>query len=118
MSPLCYADDELNGDITITHGAKQDTKNLRVIWELFLSKLLRKGYSENNDSGVRLIIKKARAVLNSNNIAKTAQTEFEAADFNAPSPYVAYTDALSQLADPKPQNGSYLSFSGLSPPVV
>ena len=117
ISPICYAEDGLNEKFIIAHETKQDTKNLRVIWELILSKLLRKDYSENNDSGVQLIIKKARAVLSSNNITKTAQAEFEVAD-NAATPYAVSSDVLSPLADPKPQNGSYLSFSGLSPPVV
>lgn len=118
VSPLCYAEDGLSEDSTITHAAKYDIKNIRVIWELILSKLSQKEDREDNHSGVHFFIKKARAVLSSNNTVKTAQSESEVISLDNLFPRVESVAFYIEFTDADPQQGFYSSFSGLSPPRV
>lgn len=118
VSPLCYAEEGLSEDSTITHAAKYDIKNIRVIWELILSKLSQKEDREYNHSGVHFFIKKARAVLSSNNTVKTAQSESEVISLDNLFPRVESVAFYIEFTDADPQQGFYSSFSGLSPPRV
>jgi hypothetical protein len=118
VSPLCYAEDRLSEDSTITHAAKHNTKNIRVIWELILSKLAQKEDTEDSRPGVHFFIKKARAVLNSNNTVKAAQSECAVSSFNNLVFFEESLTPLFLLPEPIPQKGFHSSFSGLSPPHV
>lgn len=119
VSPLCYAEDGLSEDSTITHAAKFNIKNIRVIWELILSKLSQKEDAEDSRSGVHFFIKKARAVLSSNNTVKAAQqSESEVPPLNDHFPRMESVTFFAGVADADPQRGFYSSFSGLSPPRV
>ncbi len=118
VSPLCYAEDGLSEDSTIMHAAKYDIKNIRVIWELILSKLAQKEDAEDNSSGVRFFIKKGRAVLSSNNTVNVAQSESEAPLFDVYYPRIESGTLFAWVTDADPQHGFYSSFSGLSPPRV
>lgn len=118
VSPLCYANDILSEEGLITHSTKHNTKNIRVIWELILSGLFQKENPEDSRSGAHFFIKKARAVLSSSNILKTAQQESE-------SSYLSNFNFSGEVFPPlyhsvniAPQKGFYRSFSGLSPPRV
>lgn len=118
VSPFCYAEDRLNEDGIITHAAKHDTKNIRVIWELILSKLSQKENAEDNSSGVQFFIKKASVVLSSNNTVKAAQSESEAPPLNDHFPRMESVTFSAEFTDVDPQHGFRSSFSGLSPPRV
>jgi hypothetical protein len=118
VSPLCYAEDRISKDSTITHAAKHNTKNIRVIWELILSKLSQKEDTEDSSSGVHFFIKKARAVLSSNNTAKAAQSESEVPPLNDYFQRIESVTFSAEFTDADPQQGFYSSFSGLSPPRV
>lgn len=118
VSPLCYAEDRLSEDSTITHAAKYDIKNIRVIWELILSKLSQKEDREDNHSGVHFFIKKARAVLSSNNTVKAVKSESEVLSLNNLFPRVESVAFYIEFTDADLQSGFYSSFSGLSPPRV
>lgn len=118
VSPLCYAEDGLSEDSTITHAAKHDTKKIRVIWELILSKLSHKENAEDSRSGVHFFAKKARAVLSSNNIVKASQSESEVPPLNDHFPRMESVTFFTGFADADSQQGFYSSFSGLSPPSV
>lgn len=118
VSPFCYAEDRLNENSTVTHAAKYDIKKIRVIWELILSKLSQKEDAEDSHSGVHFFIKKARAVLSSNNTVKASQSESEVPPLNDHFPRVESVTFSAGVADADPQKGFYSSFSGLSPPRV
>lgn len=130
VSPFCYAEDGLSEDSTITDAAKYDTPlipplsrgelkgGVRVIWELILSKLSQKEDTEDNRSGVHFFIKKARAVLSSNNTVKAAQSESEVPPLNDHFPQMESVTFSAEFTDADPQQGFYSSFSGLSPPRV
>lgn len=118
VSPLCYAEDRLSEDSTITHAAKYGIKNIRVIWELILSKLSQKEDREDNHSGVHFFIKKARAVLSSNNTVKAVKSESEVLSLNNLFPRVESVAFYIEFTDADPESGFYSSFSGLSPPRV
>lgn len=118
VSPLCYAEERLSEGGLITHATKHNTKNIRVIWELILSGLFQKENPEDRGPDVHFLIKKARAVLSSSNILKTAQQESE-------SSYLSNFNFSGEVSPPlihsvniAPQKGFYRSFSGLSPPRV
>jgi len=118
VSPVCYAGDSVNEKIIITHGAKQNLKNLHVIWELILSKIAQKENSENNGSGVQFFIKKARAVLTSNNTVKAAQSESDVISLDNLFSQMESVAFCIEFTDTDPRSGFYSSFSGLSPPRV
>lgn len=130
VSPLCYAEDSLSEDSTIMHAAKYDTPlipplskgklkgSVRIIWELILSKLSQKEDAEDSRSSVQFFIKKARAVLNSNNTVKAAQSESAVPMLNDYSPQIESVTFSAEITDADPQQGFYLLFSGLSPPRV
>jgi hypothetical protein len=116
VSPFCYAEDRISEDSTITHAAKYDIKNIRVIWELILSKLSQKEDTEDNRSGVHFFIKKAKAVISSNNTVKAAQSESELPQLNDHFPRIESVTFSTVFANANPQQGFYSLFSGLSPP--
>lgn len=130
VSPLCYAEDGLSEDSTITHAAKYNTSlipplsrgelkgGVRVIWELILSRLSQKEDTEDSRSGLHFFIKKARAVLNLNNTVKAAQSESEVPPLSDYFPRIESITFSAGIADADPQCGFYSSFSGLSPPRV
>ncbi len=118
VSPLCYAKERLNEGDVIAHTTKHETKNIRVIWELILSKLFQQDNTEDNPSNVHFFIKKARAVLGSNNITKIAQSESAISSLNEFSPPEESLIPLFQPIDLKPQDGIYSVSSGRSPPSV
>ncbi len=118
VSPFCYAEDRLSEDSAITHTAKYDIKNIRVIWELILSKLSQKENTEDSRSSVHFFIKKARAVLSSNNTVKAAQPESEVPPLNDHFPRVESVTFSAWFTDAGPQHGFRSLFSGLSPPLV
>jgi hypothetical protein len=118
VSPFCYAEDRISEDSTITHTAKHNTKNIRVIWDLILSKLAQKENAEDNSSGVQFFIKKARAVLSSDNTVKAAQSESEVPPLNDHFPRMESVTFSAEFTDADPQKGFHSSFSGLSPPRV
>lgn len=130
VSPLCYAEDGLSEDSTITHAAKYNTPlipplsrgelkgGVCVIWELILSKLSQKEDREDSHSGLHFFIKKARAVLSSNNIVKAAQSESVVPQLNDHFLRIESVTFSSGVADADPQKGFYSSFSVLSPPCV
>ncbi|MFN3479444.1 MAG: hypothetical protein ACK415_03570 [Thermodesulfovibrionales bacterium] len=116
ISPLCYTENGISEDTAITHATKHSTKKIRIIWELILSKLSQKEDAADNGSEVQFFVKKARAVLSSNNIEKTAQSESEVLSFDNPFPPVESVAFHIEFADTDPQSGFFSSFSGLSPP--
>lgn len=118
VSPLCYANDRLSEEGLITHSTKHNTKNIRVIWELILSGLFQKENPEDRGPDVHFLIKKARAVLSSSNILKTAQQESESSYLSNFSFSGEVFPPLSHSVNIAPQKGFYRSFSGLSPPRV
>lgn len=118
VSPLCYAEDRLSEDSTITDAAKYNIKNFRVIWELILSKLSLKEDAEESSSAVQFFIKKARAILSSNNTVKVIQPECAVSSFNCLYFFQKSLIPLFLLQKPNPQKECYSSFSGLSPPLV
>lgn len=130
VSPLCYANDRLSEGGLITHSTKHNTPlipplsrgelkgGVRVIWELILSGLFQKENPEDRGPDVHFLIKKARAVLSSSNILKTAQQESESSylsNFNFSGEVFS---PLSHSVNIASQKGFYRSFSGLSPPRV
>jgi len=130
VSPLCYAEDRLSEDSAITHAAKYNTPlipplssrelkgGVRVIWELILSKLAQKEDTEGSRPGVHFFIKKARAVLSSNNTVKAAQSGSEVPPLNDYFLQMESVTFSAGFTDADPQQGFYSSFSGLSPPLV
>ncbi|BCB95431.1 hypothetical protein JZK55_03530 [Dissulfurispira thermophila] len=117
VSPLCYAEDRLDEGSQISHAAKCNIKNIRIIWELVLSRLTQNENADDSNSGVKFFIKKARAVLSLNNIVKLLQESAVPPIDNCflRTESVAF---FAELADVSYQQGFYLSFSGLSPPQV
>jgi hypothetical protein len=130
VSPLCYAEDRISEDSIITHAAKYNTPlipplsrgelkgGVRVIWELILSKFSQKEDAEDGSPDVRFFIRKARAVLSSNNTIKVAQSESGAPPLNDHFQRIESVTFSAEFTDVDPQRGFYSSFSGLSPPRV
>ncbi len=118
VSPFCYAEDRISEDSTITHATKYNIKNIRVIWELIISKLSQKENAEDNSSGVQFFIKKARAVLSSNKTVKITQSESETLPIDDYSSRMESVTFFTEFTDADPQKIFYSSFSGLSPPFV
>ena len=118
ISPLCYAEDRLTESSAITRNAKYNIKNIRVIWELTLSRLFQKENQEDSRSGAHFFIKKARAVLCFNKSVKTLQPDSELPYLNS---FVFNTENVSFLPPTKSiasQNLFLSIFSGLSPPFA
>lgn len=118
VSPFCYAEDRLSEDSAITHAAKYDIKKIRVIWELILSKLSQKENADDSRSGMHFFIKKARAVLSSNNTVKAAQSESDVSPINDHFQRIESVTFSAVFTEADPQRGFYSAFSGLSPPRV
>ncbi|MEW6214300.1 MAG: hypothetical protein AB1478_03720 [Nitrospirota bacterium] len=117
VSPICYVENRLNEDNKITRETGYDVKNVVFIWELIVSKLLQQENLIDKPSNVRFLIKKPRAVLDTDNITKVTQTE-STTYLDDPIPSLKPLIPLVQLPKPDSQDGFYLTFSGLSPPSV
>lgn len=119
VSPLCYTGDQLYEDCIIIHETKNNTKNIVFIWGLIISKIFQQEDSADDPSdNVRLLLKKKRAVLWSNNTTKIKQSE---SAVSTPNEFISPIEPLRtlvELTNSTPQNSSHPSFSGLSPPIV
>jgi hypothetical protein len=117
LSPVCFTVDGQAGNNAIFHQTNLNTKNIRVVWELILSK-----YSANNDdegsrTNVQLLIRKARALVSSNSIVKLTPSESAEFDYSDNTFSQNFHVSLDQRTKPECRTGSYLSVSGLSPPT-
>lgn len=75
-------------------------------------------YAEDSCPCVHFFIKKAKAVLSSNNTAKTAQSESEFILLNDYFPQIESVTFSAEFTDADPRQGFYSLSSGLSPPRV
>jgi len=116
VSPLSHSLTQLDG-ATVTTGEKNcETKGVYLLFgELIWSKLFQQEECPDSSGNNRLLIKKARAVLNSNDTVKTTQNYAIA---NRNTFVLPVTRAYADLPEnPVSLYESFYSlFSGLSPP--
>lgn len=91
-------------------------KIFRLYGHCFFLKFFPQKDDDNSQSNGYLLIKKPRAVLVSNTIVKLTQSV--TAIFSSNNIFFSLEPLISfvQSIDPLPEDGYYLSFSGLSPP--
>ncbi|RJQ23970.1 MAG: hypothetical protein C4560_00625 [Nitrospiraceae bacterium] len=116
LSPICYTEDGLPG--ASVYQANLNTKSVRVIWELILSKHLTPEDAGSNQPNVQLLIKKARALVSSNNIVKPTPSKPAEFDYNDNTFPQNFFTLSYQDTKPECRTGSYLSVSGISPPFL
>lgn len=119
LSPFCYMGNQPNENTIIASKTRHDTRNIRVIWELVFSEFFQPEDANDSSSDVRFLIKKARAVLRTDNILKISQSELtvsasEDDSINFLEPLIP----LLQFTKLYYKAGFYTLFSGLSPPSV
>lgn len=76
VSPICYADDQLSEGGTIICRPGVGIKNGFFTWELIFSKFIYHNASSGSLPTIQFIIKKARAILESNDITKILHGNF------------------------------------------
>ncbi|RJR16318.1 MAG: hypothetical protein C4581_10265 [Nitrospiraceae bacterium] len=112
LSPFCFTKASLSDS---SENAYQ-LKEIRVVWELFLSGTDKQKDAEDSGHSVQLLIKKARALVNKNSPAKfnpsdSAELIFNLIDFSP-----KYFASVPGHVKHEYRTGFYLSLSGLSPP--
>lgn len=117
LSPICFAEDGQAGNDAIFHQTNLSAKSIRVVWELMLSKHSARKEDENGRTNVQLLIRKARALVSSNNIIKLTPSESAEVDYNGINFSMNFYTPVERPAKPECRTGSYLSVSGLSPPL-
>ena len=119
LSPFCYMGNLPNENTIIASKTRHDTRNIRVIWELVFSEFFQPEDANDSSSDVRFLIKKARAILRTDNILKVSQSELTVSASEDDS--INFLEPLIQLLQftkPDYKAGFYTLFSGLSPPSV
>ena len=116
LSPFCFTEDGPFEDNLTAYQTNHNTKNIRIIWELILSKHLTHKDTESSQPNVQLLIRKARTLVSSNNIVNLTPSEFSEFDYNEIIFFHNFHISLDQRNKPEYRAGSYLSVSGLSPP--
>ncbi|MEW6409586.1 MAG: hypothetical protein AB1488_05675 [Nitrospirota bacterium] len=118
ISPLCYAGEWLNEDYSIGYKTRHNVKNIQVVGALVFLNFFQQKDDENSQSNVYLMIKKPCAVLAPNTIVKL--THSVTAVFSSNNIFFSLEPLISlvQSINSLPEDGYYLSFSGLSPLLV
>jgi len=120
LSPLCFAQDGLHDDSPVVYKTYPNTKNIRVIWELILTNIYKKGQDNNGNrqAHVQLLLKKAKALVNSGStvkLSKSVSAEIFPGDIWS---YPGYAASFVPFEKPLFQGFTCLLSSGLSPPAV
>lgn len=116
LSPICYTADGLSEENGADYQAHINITSLHVIWELKLSKYLPRKNAGSSKQNVRLLIKKARALVSSNYIEKLSSSGSAEFDYSDIIFSLNFHSSLGQYAKSEYRTGSYLVVSGLSPP--
>lgn len=118
LSPFCFTKVSLSDSSENAYQLNLSIKELRVVWELFLSGTDKQNDTEDSGHSVQLLIKKARALVNKNSPAKfnpsdSAEFVFNLIDFSP-----KYFASVPGHVKHEYRTGFYLSLSGLSPPSL
>jgi hypothetical protein len=117
VSPICYTEDKLSEGGEIANKTENGNKKVVFLWDLIVSKLLYNKNSSENLPNIQILIKKARAILQTNTISKITQEYSASVEKIFVSPVTQFQILLIQTPCPTYKDFVPL-FSGLSPPTV
>ena len=118
LSPLCYADTHMGKEQAKPCEKKYEIENFGLLlWEVVFTKLFPDDGPNGDDGNVRLLLKKARAVVN-DNISKTAPEHAVVVEKTFFSPVIQLSIPLVSDTSLLPCQGFHALFSGLSPPSI
>jgi hypothetical protein len=117
VSPICYTEDKLSEGGEIANKTENGNKKVVFLWDLIVSKLLYNKNSSENLPNIQILIKKARAILQTNTISKITQEYSASVEKIFVSPVTQFQILLIQTSCPIYKDFVPL-FSGLSPPTV
>lgn len=117
VSPICYTEDKLSEGGEIANKTENGNKKVVFLWDLIVSKLLYHKNSSENLPNIQILIKKARAILQTNTISKITQEYSASVEKIFVSPVTQFQILLIQTPCPTYKDFVPL-FSGLSPPTV
>lgn len=118
ISPFCYIGKNIEENSISAYSTQQNSSRIGVVWELFFGTGAQQNSKEGSQSNVHFLIKKARAVLNSNNPEKIPLHESALCITVDHISLDGYSDHPVQLTPHFPDDVHPLSFSGLSPPAL
>jgi hypothetical protein len=117
VSPICYTEDKLSEGGEIANKTENGNKKVVFLWDLIVLKLLYHKNSSENLPNIQILIKKARAILQTNTISKITQEYSASVEKIFVSPVTQFQILLIQTPCPTYKDFVPL-FSGLSPPTV
>lgn len=117
VSPICYAEDKLIENSSIASKTEDGDKKVVFMWDLIVSKLLCHKNSPESLPNIQILIKKARAILQTNTLTKITQ-EFSASAEKIFVSHVAQCQILLIQTLCLIYKHFVPLFSGLSPPSV
>jgi hypothetical protein len=117
VSPICYTEEKLSEGGEIANKTEDGNKKVVFLWDLIVSKLLHHKNSSGSLPNIQILIKKARAILQTNTISKITQEYSASAEKIFVSPVTQFQIPLIQTPCPIYKDFVPL-FSGLSPPTV
>ncbi|MFH1701889.1 MAG: hypothetical protein ABIB41_00475 [Nitrospirota bacterium] len=117
VSPICYAEDKISENGSIANKTEESNKKVVFMWDLIVSKLLYHKNSSGSLPTIQLLIKKARAILETNTIIKITKEYSASAEKIFVSPVTQFQILLIQTPCLIYKDFVPL-FSGLSPPSV
>lgn len=117
VSPICYTEDKLSEGGEIANKTENGNKKVVFLWDLIVSKLLYHKNSSENLPNIQILIKKARAILQTNTISKITQEYSASVEKIFVSPVTQFQILLIQTLCLIYKDFVPL-FSGLSPPTV
>jgi hypothetical protein len=120
ISPLSYtfSDNDIVEKNCIPDSAPSFAKNVRIFfWELICFQLVSEGDSAQPASAERILIKKARALVNKNSLYPLSSSG-DALITESPFQPAVYAsgEILSEADSKEPRKGIFFLYSGLSPP--